>query len=154
MKNQAPDYCWAHLTPLQVGRYAEHFVVMELVRYGFDVYRCEVDDRGIDFVIRHEGSYTDLQVKAVRDGGYIFFRKDNFQPRPNLVAAIVILSEGKLPELFLLPSTLWAQPNGVFVSRDYDKPGLKSRPEWGLSVSEKTLPVLRECRMKTLKKAG
>ena len=44
------DYRWSNLKPLQVGRYAEHFVKMELVRAGLDVYTSEVDDHGIDFV--------------------------------------------------------------------------------------------------------
>lgn len=38
---------------------------MECTLYGFDVYSAEVDDKGIDFVIRkdHE-KYYDIQVKS------------------------------------------------------------------------------------------
>ena len=45
-------YDWSRLTHLQVGRFAEYFVKMEFTLYGFDVYQAEVDDKGIDFVIR------------------------------------------------------------------------------------------------------
>ena len=61
-------YDWKRLTTLQVGRYAEYFVKMEFTLYGFDVYQAEVDDKGIDFVIRKEHDrYQDIQVNSVRD---------------------------------------------------------------------------------------
>ena len=57
---------WKQLTTLQVGRYAEYFVKMEFTLYGFDVYQAEVDDKGIDFVIRKDNDrYHDIQVKSV-----------------------------------------------------------------------------------------
>jgi hypothetical protein len=73
---------------------------------------------------------------------YIFFPKDKFQPRVNLLAATVIFTNGKQPSLYLIPSTAWLQPNSLFVSRDYE--GLKSKPEWGLNLSSKSLPLLTE----------
>lgn len=51
-------YTWSRLSSLQLGRYAEYFVKMEFTLYGFDVYTSEVDDRGIDFVIRGGKSGT------------------------------------------------------------------------------------------------
>jgi hypothetical protein len=48
------DYNWGSLTTLQLGKYAEYFVKMEFVQHGFDVYSVEVDERGIDFVIRDD----------------------------------------------------------------------------------------------------
>src|SRR2546423_3552456 len=111
---------WSRLTHLQVGRYSEYFVKMEFTLYGFDVYQAEVDDKGIDFVIRRgHHAYYDIQVKSVRGFNYIFFRKECFELRENLFAAMVILHEGEPPKLFLIPSTVWQNPNALFVSRDY-----------------------------------
>ena len=47
-------YDWGKLNSMQLGRYAEYFVKMEFTRHGFDVYTAEVDDKGIDFVVRKE----------------------------------------------------------------------------------------------------
>ena len=132
---------WSKLNHLQVGRYAEYLVKMEFTRASLDVYSAEVDDKGIDFVIRRdEGTYFDVQVKSSRGLGYIFFRKDKFQLRPNLWAAVVRFPPSEAPALHLIPSTAWLTPNDLLVSRDYE--GKKSQPEWGLNLSGKNLDLL------------
>ena len=50
------EHRWSELSRLQLGRYAEYFVKMEFTLHGFDVYSAEVDDKGIDFVIRKHPS--------------------------------------------------------------------------------------------------
>lgn len=136
-------YDWKRLTALQVGRYAEYFVKMEFTLYGFDVYQVEVDDKGIDFVIRKGNDrYHDIQVKSVRGLNYIFFRKEYFEPRENLYAAVVIFDAGESPKLFLVPATVWLNKNALFVSRDYEPPK-KSKPEWGISLSPKNYSLFQ-----------
>jgi hypothetical protein len=46
---------WADLNHLQTGRYGEYFAKMAFARAGFDVFSPEVDDKGIDFVLRIDG---------------------------------------------------------------------------------------------------
>jgi len=138
-------YAWSKLNSLQIGRYAEYFVKMEFTQHGFDVYSSEVDDRGIDFVVRKERmndmtNYYDVQVKSVRENGYVFFPKDKFNLRENLLAAVVVFSEGKMPQIYLIPSLAWKIPDALLVSHDYE--GKKSDPEWGLNISNKNMPLL------------
>jgi hypothetical protein len=105
---------------------------MALVRAGFDVFSPEVDDKGIDFVLRIAGDpprYHDVQVKTVRRTTYVFMRKDKFRPAPNLLLALVILGEGEEPRMFLIPSSAWQGAKPPFVDRDYD--GKRSAPEYG-----------------------
>lgn len=134
-------YNWKRLNHLQVGRYAEYLVKMELTLWGLDVYSSEVDDRGIDFVLKLNGTtYADIQVKSVRSLNYIFFTKDKFTLRPNLYAAIVVLQEYQPPDLYLIPATAWLTPNELLVSRDYETG--KSKPEWGINLSQTNLSML------------
>jgi len=114
---------------------------MEFTLHGFDVYSPEVDDKGIDLVVRKdEGQYYDVQVKSARDLNYIFAKKAKFPLRENLLAAIVLFSDNEAPILYLVPSTTWRRPNALFVSRDYvDK---KSEPEWGLNLTKRNLHLL------------
>ncbi|WP_409176443.1 DUF4365 domain-containing protein [Brevibacillus fortis] len=133
-------YEWSKLNHLQLGRYAEYFVKMEFTLLGFEVYTSEVDDRGIDFVIRKDNKYYDIQVKSARNNNYVFFAKSKFDLRENLLAAVVLLEEGEAPRLYLIPSTRWRESDALFASKDYE--GLKSQPEWGLNLSRKNLPLL------------
>jgi hypothetical protein len=143
------QYAWSALNKQQVGAYAEYFVKMEFTMNGFQVYGTEVDDRGIDFVIRHQnGPFIEVQVKSLRSKGYVFMRKDKFHPREDLYLALALLFDGHLPELYLIPSMAWNGTNKVFVSRDYV--GKQSPPEWGLSFTKETLQVPERYRFEAV----
>ncbi|HKI31670.1 MAG TPA: hypothetical protein VKA46_07365 [Gemmataceae bacterium] len=134
-------YTWSRLNHLQVGRFAEYFVKMEFALYGFQVYTAEVDDRGIDFIVRHEsGRFYEIQVKSIRGLNYVFMQKEKFPLRADRIAALVILLEDQSPELYLIPAPAWESPNAVLVSRDYE--GKQGPPEWGLNLSAKNRPLL------------
>lgn len=134
-------YNWDNLNKLQLGKYAEYFVKMEFTLFEFEVYVSEVDDRGIDFVVRkNEENYYDIQVKSARELNYIFFPKDKFSLRRNLFASIVLFFEGKPPQLYLVPSKAWLKPDDLLVSHDYEDKNTK--PEWGLNLSQQNLPLL------------
>jgi hypothetical protein len=144
-------YQWSKLNPMQLGRYAEYLVKMEFTLYAFNVYTAEVDDKGIDFVVRKEHRtseaevdyrYYDVQVKAVRGMNYVFFRKDKYSLKDKLLAAVGLFEDGKLPNLYLIPATAWHSPDAHFVDRGYE--GLKSKPEWGLNLSHKNLARLAD----------
>ena len=45
--------------------------------------------------------------------------------------------EDTLPSVYTITSTAWNEPNAVLVDRNYDKSGQKSKPEWGISYSQK-----------------
>ena len=134
---------WKNLNRQQVGAFAEYFVKMELTMYGFQVYGSEVDDRGIDFVARYEkGPYFSVQVKSLRKPGYVFMEKGKFEISPDWYLALAILDQGKAPRLYLIPSEAWKSPNALLVDKDYE--GKKSKPEWGLNLSRKNMPLLEE----------
>lgn len=140
-------HAWSKLNNQQVGAYAEYYFKMEFTMAGFQVYSTEVDDRGIDFVARHEmGPFREIQVKSVRldpqkPTSYVFMQKTKFALRDELLLALALFYEGREPELFLVPSARWLSPDKVFSDRPYGGT-LKSKPEWGLSIARKTLPIL------------
>ena len=145
----ARRYDWSRLNRQQIGRYAEYFTKLEFTLHGSQVYTAEVDDRGIDFVVRTEdGKHYDIQVKSLRERGYVFARKEHFQLRDNLCMAFVLFREGVEPDLYLIPSTAWKRIDPLFRDREYE--GLKSAPEWGLNVSKKNFPLLEEYRFATV----
>ena len=136
-------YQWSALNNQQVGTYFEYFVKMELTMYGYEVYTSEIDDRAIDFIARRGPNFIEIQAKCLRKYGYIFIPKHLFKPRKDVFVAVGLLFDGKEPEAYLVPSTLWLEPNKVFVSNDYGAPGQKSKPEWGINVSRKNIEALK-----------
>lgn len=64
---------WSKLNNLQLVRYAEYFTKMEFAFYGLEVYTSEVDDHGIDFIVKDKkGRFCEIQVKAKTEKGYVF----------------------------------------------------------------------------------
>ena len=134
---------WSKLNHLQLGKYGEYFAKMEFTKAGFDVYTAEVDDKGIDFVVRkNELEYFDIQVKSVRNNNYVFMRKEVFTPRKNLFLALILFEENKEPTLLLIPSLDWQnKAHSFLVERNYE--GKKSKPEWGISITKSNVEEVK-----------
>lgn len=143
-----PNTKWSELSHLQLGRYAEYYAKMEFASYGYDVYTSEVDDHGVDFVARNprDGQYYEIQVKAVRHLDYVYIRKDKMVLSPTRLVYLLLFSDGALPDCYVIPSQAWRHGNALFVERNYEKPGQKSAPEWGINLSKKNLPLLEPYR--------
>ena len=142
-----PNTNWSKLNHLQLGRYAEYYAKMEFASYGFEVYTSEVDDHGVDFIAKLPGEnrFFEVQVKSVRDYGYIYMTKSKMPKlsEDRLVCYLHFI-DGQLPDVFVIPATAWNTPNAVLVDRKYDKPGQKSEPEWGINISKKNYHLLDE----------
>lgn len=154
-----PNTNWSKLNHLQLGRYAEYYAKMEFASYGFEVYTSEVDDHGVDFVAKLPGEnrYYEVQVKSVRDYGYIYMAKSKMpELSEDRLVCYLHFIDGQLPDVFVIPTTAWENPNAVLVDRKYDKPGQKSEPEWGINISKKNYNLLDEykadCWLKGRKK--
>lgn len=144
MSNEVPQrYNWSSLNGLQLGRYAEYFAKMEFSMFGFEVFTSEVDDRGIDFVVRrNNGAFKTIQVKSCLKSNYVFMRKQYFELSENNYLFLLLFNDGELPTTYLIPAVEWRVPNALLKDKDYE--GLKSAPEWGLQLSQKNLPLLQE----------
>ena len=144
-KEKIDKYDWERLNPFQIGKYAEYFAKMEFTLFGFEVFTSEIDDRGIDFIVKDKyGNFLEIQVKSIRNLNYVFMQKDRFDIKNKyLYLVLLMFSENKMPDMFLIPANMWNIPNDLFVGRDY-KPEQKSKPEWGLNLSKKNIDILHE----------
>lgn len=141
-----PNLKWSELTPMQLGQYAEYYSKMEFTSYGYDVYTSEVDDHGVDFVAKDSKSdiFYEVQVKAMMKGNYVFIRKDKIVIDDKHLVCLLRFEENEMPKVYIFASTVWNMPNEVFVDRKYDKPGQKSKPEWGINYSKKNAHILEQ----------
>jgi len=138
---------WDNLNRFQLGKYAEYYAKMEFTLFGFDVFTPEIDDKGIDFIAKKSknGEYLEIQVKAIRKLNTVFMQKVHFDiTKENLYLVLLIFSENKMPDMFLIPAKTWGTPNKLFVGGDFGKPGQTSPPEWRLNLSTKNLDKLND----------
>lgn len=145
-----PRMVWSELSPLQLGKYAEYLMKMEFLSYGFDVFNTEVDDKGVDFVIKSKtGKFYEMQVKSSRNLNYVFIKKDKFDiNNENLMLVLALFEDNKMPDVYLIPAIQWKNPNNLLKDKDYE--GLKSDPEWGVNLSQKNLELLSKYKIETM----
>ena len=132
------------------GAYGEYYAKMEFASYGFDVFTSEVDDHGVDFVVKGKKGYFAIQVKSAQVGtGYVFMGKEHFDIEDeSLYLCLLIFEQENLPEMYLLPATEWRKESDLLRYRPYDKPGQKSKPEYGINISKKNMHMLKKFKFK------
>lgn len=135
---------WSRLHKREVAAFGLDEVARRFRAEGF---RVSVDDeRGRTrlHVARGTGPTYEVRVATIRrpGGNYRFFTKDSFDPADTLLAALVLLEEGRQPSAFLIPSIAWREPTPLLRDRDYE--GKASAPEWGIQISGKSRPFLEE----------
>ncbi len=144
------------LDRLQLGRYAEHLATMRLIELGLEVYSAEVDDRGIDKVVRYApGQCLEIQVKSMRGHKMTFFTKDKLggndeEIERRLCGGYCLLfvhfaENDQEPNIYLIPGSAWLTPNKVLV----DNPHGDARygPNFELRASKKHVGLLAPWRL-------
>lgn len=139
-----PSTIWSRLNHLQLGKYAEYYSKMEFSSYGCDVYTSEVDDHGVDFIVKNKsGNFKEIQVKSVRQNNYTFMHQEKFNINDSsLYLVLLIFKDGELPSIYLIPSCVWKTSNPVFKVKNYDKEGQISKAEYRINISNKNMEYL------------
>lgn len=145
-----PNLNWGSLSPSQLGAYAEYYAKMEFASYGFDVYTCEVDDHGVDFIAKSpNGTFYEVQAKSTRPTtDYVFVKKSKAGNLSDTqLLCYLRFAEGSLPDVYVIPFSVWKNPKSaenpdcMFVDRaSYDT------PEFGMNCSNRNMPQLAEYR--------
>ena len=139
-----PNMKWKDLTTRQLGQYGEYYAKMEFTSYGYEVYTPEVDDHGVDFVVKDtDGHFYEVQVKSVRQDNYLPIAYDKFQANFSdyFIICYIRFKDDEMPKMYLIPTSAWETPNALLPNYRYDK-GQKSNPEIGISYNPKNAPLL------------
>jgi len=135
-----PNLKWSKLTSHQLGKYAEYYAKMEFASYGFEVYTTEVDDHGVDFVAKKtDGVFREIQVKSRQEGKpHVIIDKSKMDAEDrNRFVCVLIFREDNLPDVYLIPSTVWLEPNDAFSDYDYE-----DKSVWRLALTKKSQAIL------------
>lgn len=133
-----PNLNWSEISHLQLGKIAEYYAQIEFLSYGFEIYDTVVDDRGVDFIARKNGTVYEIQVKAVRNYNYTFISESKMQQlTAERIVCYMNFIDGEQPVLYVLPATVWQNPNEVFTHKVYEKSA-----EYGINNSRKNQHIL------------
>lgn len=138
----------AELTRQKLGAFGEYYAKLAMTSYGMSVYTSEVDDHGIDFVAETKNGFMKFQVKTIRQGtNYVFMTEEHFNiTDKNLFLFLSILTDGEHPMSYIIPATAWKTDNsGIFTYYSYE--GKKSKPEYGINLSKKNMPLLENYKL-------
>lgn len=62
----------------------------------------------------------------------------------SLYLCLLIFEQESFPDMYLIPATAWRTESELLRYRPYDKPGQKSKPEYGINISKKNMHMLNE----------
>ena len=83
-------------------------------------------------------------MKLLRNKGYTFMKQSDFDlSNKHLFLVLIIFIENCLPNIYLVPTSAWNNQNNMFVIRNYDE-GQKSKPEYGVNISNKNKHLLEQ----------
>ncbi|QZT33657.1 DUF4365 domain-containing protein [Caldalkalibacillus thermarum TA2.A1] len=133
---------WDKLSKQQLEKYAEYYAKTAFASYGLELYKPEVTSQ-IDFVVKDKkGQYHEIIVRSHKGKSYVYITKEKLNlEQSNLYVAMLIFEPGILPDMFLIPVTVWKHPNHFFVLRTY------TRPEYGINLSKKNYPAFGSYRI-------
>ena len=134
-------YAWSRLSRQQKGTYGEYVAKMEFVMYGYLVFSAEIDDRGVDFVVRNEaGRHFDIQVKTVTDRNYTYITESKFSE--SLWICLVVLTEGDHPTLYLFSGRDWNSDTSDLLQRHHYPESKEA--EYGIHIAQKRMSVMKQ----------
>jgi hypothetical protein len=120
-----------------------------LNQHGFVIERPQATQGDLHVLDGQGGSWR-VTIRSSRNRGYCCVPKSSW---PNLDRQLLGLAsfnaEGQNDHLYLIPAVAWIKGGPllkrVLKDRDYAKPGLKSKPEWGVDTQHNLLaPFLQE----------
>ena len=136
------DHRWSSVSKREAGAVGVTTAKDAFRRAGCTIFEPEETRTPTRFALaRGKGPMYDIRVRTCRPpgGNYTFLTKAEMDLSESVIVVLVLLHDGESPDLYLIPSLAWHEPSSLLVDRDYE--GLASAPEWGVSLSGKSMEL-------------
>jgi len=133
----------------EFNKWAVSVVEQAFIQRGFKVENINLPAAEADFLaVSSSGENLKVKVRAISQiGSYVFSLKKHFNINDfDLYMVIAYIPNKDEQELYLIPASEWGKDIYPFKGKDYNKPGQKSQPEWGVSFSMKAKAALETYR--------
>ena len=139
------------MTKGELNSFAISLAKNEFLRRGYAIEESPASLGEVNFLaIPTQGTTKKIKVRSASHlSSYIFVTKDRFNiDDSDLYLAVVYVfdNDPKDAKLYVIPATEWRKNIYPFISRDYNKKGQISKPEWGISPSQKGIDAMESYR--------
>ncbi|HDX9590783.1 TPA: hypothetical protein ROX98_003839 [Bacillus pseudomycoides] len=140
------QYNLKELDNLEKGRYGKDLVKLKFMHYGFNICDSKEIGNSMGFGVQKNNDYYNVRIRTAQKLTNVYLKKQSVLLKENTLLALVIFKEDMNHDFYLIPLTIWNNPDNVFVSRNFDKEGQISNPEWAINLSQKNLSRLEPYR--------
>ena len=134
-----------------VNENALKFMKSELEKAQIKVSSYESGREAVDFIIEHKnGKQYQLIFKSIDFGterSVKIPKQDLGELKENLLIGLVLLIESEAKVLYLIPSTVFLNPNSIFISNDVM---LAQLSNWEISVFTNAIPELSKYALENM----
>ena len=134
-----------------VNENALKFMKSELEKAQIKVSSYESGREAVDFIIEHKnGKQYQLIFKSIDFGterSVKIPKQDLGELKENLLIGLVLLIESEAKVLYLIPSTVFLNPNSIFISNDVM---LAQLSNWEISVFTNAIPELSQYALENM----
>lgn len=117
-------------------------VANEFDKYGLSILSTSAKEINADILVKAKSGVTlKIVVRALSPTSqYNFIQQERFDIEDiNLYMAVVYYKNVFEQDIYLFPASAWKNAKSPFSSRLFNKPGLVSKPEYGITFSQKAL---------------
>ena len=127
---------------------AIEIVSSELVKQGLSVNITSSRDDDVDLYANLPNTkQLKIVVRTISPSKYTWIAQSRFDlNNPQLYMAVVFVKDSSKPEVYLFPASEWKN-GSPFVSYAYDKPEQTSKPEYGITFSQKTIAKINSFKL-------
>lgn len=140
---------WSKLNNFQLYEKGRNFAEIAFVEFGFDVYVSSRHGRTVDFILKKDKKYYEIQVSSLRENSkneyYAFARKNSFQPGKNLLFLLLIFGDKKTPDMYLIPSLEWRKnKHSYLIEGEGSFENGKDKPEFAISINRSRIDSFKK----------
>ncbi len=141
----------AFLPAHQLAKNVIDFMKSELKKAQIEVSEKESGREAVDFIIKaNNGNSNQLFFQSIDFGierGIKIPKQDFGELKDNLLIGLVLLIDGEAKVLYLIPSTVFLNPNSIFKSNDVM---LEHLSNWEISVFSNAIPELSKYALENM----
>lgn len=140
----------------KIYKYAQHFAKLEFMKAHLEVFQNESANKGIEFIVKSTlGNYHEIYLQPInleKDRSVKIPKSELGELKDSLWIALVLLMKETEPVLYLIPSTIFKNPDNYIFFENEQSERFNYLSNWEIKVFTKAIPELSKYEFDNMKK--